>query len=138
MKKGKVVNCFGRKRRLDVEVAKRLGMAAIGHLKRQAVNAIPQSTASDINCMAAIRIQDEFDRRGMESYVNIMVHDSILAVSPKREVKLAMRIIHKEMTRPVPELHNHSFPADLGCGRSWEKAEKNQCKTLKAALRKVA
>jgi DNA polymerase-1 len=133
LKHGFVQSPLGRKRRFDVSAAEAMP-GGIGHLRRQAVNAIPQGAASDINCLAAIRIQKLFEKRRMRSYVWNMVHDSVLAYCPGRELVTSLKIVHKELVRTVPEL-NYSFPAEIGFGYSWEEAEKNQGSISKAIKR---
>lgn len=120
-----IVNVFGRKRRFNPEAAsERRG--GIGHLEREAVNCGPQSTASDWNCRAGVRIRKKFKKLQMDACVVLLVHDSIFALVKNKHVPKACRIMIRELSRPVPELDNYKFVAKIGVGRSWAEANKNQ------------
>lgn len=136
LRDGYLTTVFGRKRRFNLDAVET--DKELEHIKRQAVNFPPQSIASDINCKAAIRTQKRFERLGLDAHVLMMVHDSIIVEARNGIVKPAAKILHAEMTRPVPELNNTVFPVDIGFGPNWQKAEDVQG-TLKDLLkRKVA
>lgn len=75
---------FGRKRRLPNVNSSDKGI--IGHTVRSGLNFLVQSTASDINLLAAIDMQNYIKANKMESLIFALVHDSILAEVPENEV----------------------------------------------------
>ena len=84
-------------KRLSSEVAQDL---------RRAQNASVQSTAGDLTSFAAWRIQLEFEKRGMKSFVFNVVHDDIWVESPlTEEVTLTMAIMRWVMDNPQQWLH---------------------------------
>jgi DNA polymerase I len=64
---------------------------------RQGLNFTVQSPASDILLCGLIGIDKEFRKRNMKSRVVATVHDSIEAISPKKETKEAVEIMHDQL-----------------------------------------
>jgi DNA polymerase I-like protein with 3'-5' exonuclease and polymerase domains len=82
---GFVYSHFGRKRRLpNVKSSDR---AIIGHTIRSGLNFLVQSTASDINLLAAIDMHRYIKEHDMKARMFALVHDSILAEVPENEVE---------------------------------------------------
>jgi DNA polymerase I-like protein with 3'-5' exonuclease and polymerase domains len=75
---------FGRKRRLPNVFS--ADKAIKGHTVRSGLNFLVQSTASDVNLLAAIEMVDYILQTGMGARVFALVHDSILAEVPESEV----------------------------------------------------
>ncbi len=75
---------FGRKRRLPNVFSS--DRAIQGHTVRSGLNFLVQSTASDVNLLAAIDMMAYIDREGLMSRMFALVHDSILAEVPENEV----------------------------------------------------
>jgi len=111
---GQLRNIFGRRRRFwGTQFALPAVRAAI---ERQALNFLPQSTASDMCCAAAVDIDIEFRRRGMRSGIVLLVHDSIVVESPEEEVEEAAAIVKSCMEKPRKGLQ---IPVHVEVGRRW-------------------
>lgn len=83
---GFVYSHFGRKRRLPNVNSSDKGI--IGHTIRSGLNFLVQSTASDINLLAAIDMQNFIKTQGLKARIFALVHDSILAEVPEEEVDI--------------------------------------------------
>lgn len=68
---------FGRKRRLPNVLSTDGGVK--GHAVRSGINFLIQSTASDVNLLAAIDMHEYIKNTGMDAKIFALVHDSILA-----------------------------------------------------------
>jgi len=121
-KQGFIRNMFGRKRRFNVAEASRT-RGGMGHVYREGLNFEPQSCASEVNTWAGRQAQRRYNKLKMRSSVVLLVHDSVMVEAPDNEVVAAARILHEEMTRPVPELQGHTFPTEMGIGQTWHDAE---------------
>ena len=121
-KQGFIRNVFGRKRRFNLQEASRT-RGGLNHVYREGLNFEPQSCASEVNTWAALQAQKRYKKLRMRASVILLVHDSVMVEAPDNEVIVAARILHEEMSRPVPELKNHSFPAEMGIGQTWYEAE---------------
>jgi len=75
---------FGRKRRLPNVFSS--DRAIQGHTVRSGLNFLVQSTASDVNLLAAIDMMAHIERNGLGARMFALVHDSILAEVPEAEV----------------------------------------------------
>jgi DNA polymerase I-like protein with 3'-5' exonuclease and polymerase domains len=82
---GFVYSFFGRKRRLPNVASKDKGIKS--HSIRSGLNFLVQSTASDINLLGAIEMEDHIRRTGMGAKIFALVHDSVLAQVPVDEVE---------------------------------------------------
>ena len=76
---------FGRKRRLPNVFSS--DRAIQGHTVRSGLNFLVQSTASDVNLLAAIDMMAHIERNGLGARMFALVHDSILAEVPEDEVE---------------------------------------------------
>lgn len=82
---GFVYSHFGRKRRLPNVNSSDKGI--VGHTIRSGLNFLTQSTASDVNLLAAIDMVAYIKTVNMKSRVFALVHDSILAEVPEDELE---------------------------------------------------
>ena len=81
---GFIYSHFGRKRRLPNVMSSDRGIAS--HEVRSGLNFIVQSTASDINLLGAIDMQQFIKSRNMNARIFALVHDSILAEVYESEI----------------------------------------------------
>ena len=81
---GFIYSYFGRKRRLPNVESTDKGIQS--HSIRSGLNFLVQSTASDINLLGAIDMNRRIRKTDMNSRIFALVHDSILAEVPDKEV----------------------------------------------------
>ena len=81
---GFIYSYFGRKRRLPNVESIDKGIQS--HSVRSGLNFLVQSTASDINLLGAIDMNNHIQKGGFKSKIFALVHDSILAEVPFNEV----------------------------------------------------
>lgn len=81
---GYIYSVFGRKRRLKNVFSPDKGIA--GHEVRSGINFLVQSVASDINLLAAIDMNREIKRHGLDAEIIMLVHDSIVAIVKEDQV----------------------------------------------------
>lgn len=84
-KNGFVYSYFGRKRRLPNVKSENKGVRS--HSIRSGLNFLVQSTASDINLLGAIDMNNYVQSSGMKAKIFALVHDSILAEVPEDEIE---------------------------------------------------
>jgi DNA polymerase-1 len=87
--RGYVKSCFGRVRRLPVlSMPPQEDMKMeIAEAKRQALNSIIQSTASDITKFAMIELHNYIQSKGLQSIISFDVHDAMIALVHQEELK---------------------------------------------------
>jgi DNA polymerase-1 len=83
---GFVYSFFGRKRRLPNVKSK--DKAIRSHTVRSGLNFLVQSTASDINLLGAIEMNEFIEKSNMKAKIFALVHDSILAEVPNEELDI--------------------------------------------------
>lgn len=88
--------------------------------ERQAVNTIIQSSASDINNIALIRIQKFLDDSNHKALIVGCVHDSILLDCPESEIGVISKELISCMTNNIPRV-TIPLKADLAILDKWEK-----------------
>jgi DNA polymerase-1 len=114
--KGIVVNLFGRVRHLYGD--------DVGRIKRQAVNAPIQSSASDITLYTLHAIWQALRERGMKSRPVLTVHDSIVlsvSIDELRDV-LALSLYLAEQLPGMEHFPWYGYipiKADVAVGRNW-------------------
>ncbi len=122
---GYVYSFFGRKRRLTNVFSPDKGIAA--HEIRSGINMLIQSVASDMNLIAAMEIQAECDKRGIDAKIFMLVHDSIV-VHCKEEFVEEVKAIMKEKTQKDRGCSIPNFPIgvdqEVGDNYSFGKFEK--------------
>lgn len=116
--RGYIVTEFGRRRYLS-DINSRNAVVR-GYAERNAINAPIQGTAADIIKVAMIRIDERFEREGIQSKMILQVHDELnFSVLPE-EFDRVKQIVIDEMehafTLSVPLL------ADCGEGQNWLEA----------------
>jgi len=82
---GYIYSIFGRKRRLPNVHSTDKGVAS--HEVRSGINFLVQSTASDINLLGAIDMNNHIKQHDLKSRIFALVHDSILAEVPEHEIE---------------------------------------------------
>ena len=90
---GFVYSFFGRKRRLPNVESSDKGIQS--HSIRSGLNFLVQSTASDINLLGAIEMGDFIKSQNLNSRIFGLVHDSILAEVPEKEVTFYCQMLQK-------------------------------------------
>lgn len=93
---GYVFSFFGRKRRLSNVFSPDKGIAA--HEIRSGINALIQSLASDMNLIAAMEINEQIKREGLDAFIFMLVHDSIVIHCREDQTERVMAIM-KECTQ---------------------------------------
>ena len=116
--RGYIVTEFGRRRYLS-DINSRNAVVR-GYAERNAINAPIQGTAADIIKVAMIRIDERFEREGIQSKMILQVHDELnFSVLPE-EFDRVKQIVIDEMEHAfalsVPLL------ADCGEGQNWLEA----------------
>ena len=82
---GFIYSFFGRKRRLPNVTSTDKGIQS--HSVRSGLNFLVQSAASDINLLGAIDMNEYIKANKLESRIFALVHDSILAEVPEKEIE---------------------------------------------------
>lgn len=116
--RGYITTEFGRRRYL-ADINSRNAVVR-GYAERNAVNAPIQGTAADIIKVAMIRIDERFEREGIQSKLILQVHDELnFSVIPE-ELERVQQIVIEEMEAAfkmrVP------LVADCGTGSNWLEA----------------
>jgi len=122
---GKIMNCFGRTRRLPQVNSPYEEKQA--EALREGLNAIIQSTASDITQIGVIRINRMFLERELKSRFLFTVHDAVLMEIHKSEVWILDEV--RELMEHPPAPFNMPIAVDIEIyerawgndGVDWEK-----------------
>jgi DNA polymerase-1 len=97
-RQGYVQSPLGRLRRLpginSVEKGTRV------EAERQSVNSVIQGLASDITGLAALRVEALWEQEGIDGWIAILVHDSIVTIVRDDQVEKAAALLVEEMCRP--------------------------------------
>lgn len=111
-----VVSPFGRRRRFGV-----VSRDNIHELKNQATNFPMQSTGTDLTLLSGMRLQEKWDREGVDAHIVCLVHDALVAECPEdlaeqvaSDMRAVMADTPKRILQPVID-----FPVDVHIGRSW-------------------
>lgn len=120
-RQGYVMNHFGRIRRLP-------GINSTDEIvrseaERQAKNSPIQSGASDMTCIASMRIKREFEKNKLNGQLVLTVHDSVIYEVPDEEVTQSLSIIKNEIERPIEGI-NVPMVAEVKMGRRWGSLDK--------------
>lgn len=113
---GFVKNHFGRLRRLP-------GINSTDEIvrseaERQTKNSPIQSGASDMTCIASIRIKKAFEARGLGAQLVLTVHDSVIYEVPNNEVSESIKLVKEEIERPLEGV-NVPMRAEIKKGNRW-------------------
>ena len=106
-----IYSIFGRKRRLPNVRSTDKGIAS--HEVRSGINFLVQSTASDINLLGAIGMQEHIQKHNLKSKIFALVHDSILAEVPDFEVDYYCDKLRKFIQTPRQNCVIDGVP--IGC-----------------------
>jgi DNA polymerase-1 len=111
-----VISPFGRRRRFGV-----VSRENYHELKNQSANFPMQATGTDLTLYSAMRIQDQWERAGIDAHVVCLVHDAIVVECPEeiaQEVASQLRAMMEDTPRRI--LHPViDFPVDIHIGRAW-------------------
>jgi uracil-DNA glycosylase family 4 len=111
-----VISPFGRRRRFGV-----VSRDNYVELKNQSANFPMQSTASDLTLYSAMRMQEQWDRDGVDAHVVCLVHDAIVVECPEEtadERSAELRAMMEDTPRRVLG-SAIAFPVDVHIGRAW-------------------
>lgn len=116
--KGYVETLFGRKRYL-ADINSRNGVVR-GVAERNAINAPIQGSAADIIKMAMIKIEEEFEKKGLQSKMVLQVHDELNFDVLKSELEEVIPIVKNAMEHAV----DLDLPllVEYGTGQNWLEA----------------
>jgi len=108
-----VISLYGRKRRFSL-----IPQGGLGEVKRQAVNTPIQSSVSDMNLLAHIRIVERLKVIGIPVKVWPNIHDSVMVQVPDDLVKPATKIMIEEM-HDVGFATEVPFVVEVSTGKGW-------------------
>ena len=115
---GYVETLLGRKRYLP-DINSRNSVVR-GYAERNAINAPIQGTAADIIKIAMVRIQQRFDREGVQAKMIMQVHDELNFTVPQAEVDRVRSIVVDEMEHALAL--QVPLVTDCGTGANWLEA----------------
>lgn len=126
-----VISPFGRRRRFGV-----VSRENFHELKNQSANFPMQSTATDLTLYSAMRIQDRWDRDGVDAHVVCLVHDAIVVECPELdasdradELRAMMEDTPRRVLQPVID-----FPVDIHWGNKWGTMKREEMTTKKKGV----
>jgi uracil-DNA glycosylase family 4 len=96
LKEKRSISSFGRHRRLPEAESEHEGTS--NRAVREGINAPIQGDASDINLIAAYRLERLFRKRGMKSRTILSVYDAVYVDTYIPELKFVIRKLHEFMT----------------------------------------
>ncbi len=116
---GKVKTLFGRIRPIPDINSKNTNQR--GFAERTAVNTPLQGTAADLIKLAMIRIDNEIQKRGLQSRMTLQVHDELVFEVPEGEVEGMKRLVREQMEN----VHELEVPllVEIGVGANWRDLE---------------
>jgi uracil-DNA glycosylase family 4 len=97
LKHGESISHYNRHRRLDAQVhSEDIGKS--NHAIRELINSPIQGDASDINIIAAYRMERWLRKHGMKTRVILYVYDAVWLDAHKRELEIVISKLHEFMT----------------------------------------
>ena len=112
---GYVTTLLGRRRTLpDIRSRNHHLRAAAERIAR---NTPIQGSAADIMKVAMVRIQDELERRGLQSRMVLTVHDELVFEAPPEEEEALEPLVREHMQEAVPL--SVPLPVEVGWGPDW-------------------
>jgi DNA polymerase-1 len=116
---GKVKTLFGRIRPIPDINSKNINQR--GFAERTAVNTPLQGTAADLIKLAMIRIDNEIQKRGLQSRMTLQVHDELVFEVPEGEVEGMKQLVREQMEN----VHELEVPllVEIGVGANWRDLE---------------
>jgi DNA polymerase I len=112
---GRVETLFGRIRPIPDINSKNANQR--GFAERTAVNTPLQGTAADLIKLAMIRIDEEIQKRGLQSRMTLQVHDELVFEVPEPEVDEMKRFVREQMENAHPL--DVPLVVELGAGPNW-------------------
>jgi len=116
---GKVRTLFGRIRPIPDINSKNTNQR--GFAERTAVNTPLQGTAADLIKLAMIRIDNEIQKRRLQSRMTLQVHDELVFEVPEGEVEGMKQLVREQMEN----VHELEVPllVEIGVGANWRDLE---------------
>ncbi len=116
---GKVKTLFGRIRPIPDINSKNINQR--GFAERTAVNTPLQGTAADLIKLAMIRIDNEIQKRRLQSRMTLQVHDELVFEVPEGEVEGMKQLVREQMEN----VHELEVPllVEIGVGANWRDLE---------------
>ncbi len=116
---GKVRTLFGRIRPIPDINSKNSNQR--GFAERTAVNTPLQGTAADLIKLAMIRIDNEIQKRRLQSRMTLQVHDELVFEVPEGEVEGMKQLVREQMEN----VHELDVPllVEIGVGANWRDLE---------------
>ncbi len=92
-----------------------------GFAERTAVNTPLQGTAADLIKLAMIRIDNEIQKRRLQSRMTLQVHDELVFEVPEGEVEGMKQLVREQMEK----VHELEVPllVEIGVGTNWRDLE---------------
>ncbi len=120
-KSGYVNNIFGRRSHFNGINDKNFNVR--NFQERAAINAPIQGSASEVMRLAMIRLDKKLsEEKNFNSKMLLQIHDELIFEIPKKDEKLMIKLIEKEMTS-VAQSDYHSFSTpltvDINVGDNW-------------------
>jgi len=123
-KHGYVLGFFGNRRHLE-DTINHPDASTRAHAERQAKNSPIQGSASLMNCLAGVRILEEFKKHNIQGRILSFIHDAILVHVHKSQAYQAYKIMQECMTHPHPAV-DVPLTADFKVGFRWGEAVKTK------------
>lgn len=118
-----VASVLGRRRRFpNLEYANRV---QLNEIDRQAINSPIQGSASDLVCLAAIRIDRRFEEEGIGGFIVLTVHDALVCEIKEEQFEQGCLIIKEELERPIEGL-DVPLKAEGKFGYKWGEIAKHE------------
>jgi DNA polymerase-1 len=89
--------------------------------EREAINMPIQGTASDIVKIAMLRVDEEFEREGLEAQLLMQVHDELLVEAPAAAAEHVAQVLKREMEGAVSL--DVPLIVDVGIADNWMDAK---------------
>ncbi len=120
-KSGYVNNIFGRRSHFNGINDKNFNVR--NFQERAAINAPIQGSASEVMRLAMIRLDKKLsDEKNSNSKMLLQIHDELIFEIPKKDEKVMIKLIEKEMTSVAQsDYHSFSIPltVDINVGDNW-------------------
>jgi DNA polymerase I-like protein with 3'-5' exonuclease and polymerase domains len=95
---------------------------SLGSDANKVVAFYPQSTAAGVIYEASLRLVEDAKFATLfygKTPIRALIHDSILCEVPENRLEDAYNALHREMTKPVPQLGGLSFGVAVKVGKNW-------------------
>ncbi len=120
-KSGYVNNIFGRRSHFNAINDKNFNVR--NFQERAAINAPIQGSASEVMRLAMIRLDKKLsEEKNSNSKMLLQIHDELIFEVPKKDEKVMIKLIEKEMTSvALSDYHSFSTPltVDINVGDNW-------------------